>query len=72
MSRTFLLALLIATCLWPRTVAAVSVSLGTHLGLTCTHGGGSTSGSSNALAWPSSILTYQPGLRLATPCGGMR
>jgi hypothetical protein len=51
--------------------AAPSWSLGTHFGLASIgSGAGSSAGSSTVVAWPTSALTYQPGLRLA--CGNAR
>ena len=50
--------------------AAVSWCLGAQFGLASITSGAGSRGKSTVVAWPSSALTYQPGLRLA--CGSAR
>jgi hypothetical protein len=49
---------------------AVSWSLGAQFGLASITSGAGSRGKSTVVAWPSSALTYEPGLRLA--CGSAR
>lgn len=49
----------------PTSVLGKSWALGSHLGVSAIHSGVQGAGSSSSIGWPSSVLTYQPGARLA-------